>query len=223
MSDDIADKSEACAWRREIFLASESCPQERLGSGHQALDDFFSGGLPWGAVTEWGVPLGRGGRRLVAAFVASATKVKTASEPSLVLWVYATKSALSVYPPAFLASGIDLSWIRFVATAWPLRELKPVFLDPLFKVIVLDSPERLTGDDLAFVAHQARANTQAVLVLRNYLLSPKSGNVWARVRLNAWQEAKRPGEFVVKAVRGLSSPELRFKYEAEPVAEGDDV
>ena len=38
------------------------------------LDDFLGGGLPLGAVSEWGLPPGRGGRELVASFVASVTR-----------------------------------------------------------------------------------------------------------------------------------------------------
>lgn len=174
--------------------------KERLPCGIERLDEFFEGGLPLGAMTEWGAPFGRGGRELLLHWLAHATRSEW------VLWVHA-RAYLAVYPPAWLARGVPLERIRFAVTADPLEDLRPVFLEPFFRVVVLDAPPLFTKDDCAFVARRARAQGQAVIVVRDDFLDPRRGNVWARLRANCWYEpASR--QYRLRVIRGLSPRQL---------------
>lgn len=176
---------------------------DRLPSNIAALDSFLDGGLAFGTIVEWGLPWGRGGRQIIRSFVAEAT------QKVLTLWVNTSVSDLRVYPPAWAAHGIDLRKIRFVHCEKPVVQLKPIFLQSLFKVIVLDAPTSLSMHDLAFLARQVRRNKQLLIVLRNYVLTPERGNVWAKMRLNCWQEAPQP-RFKVEGLRGVAQPEFFF-------------
>ena len=188
----------------------------KLASGIEVLDDFLDGGLPRGAVTEWGAPLGRGGRDALLAWLARATQgapparpggVEAAdSAPSWALWVYG-RTHLSIYPPAWLARGVSLQRMRFACSSKPLAELRPVFMDPLFRVIVLDAPRTFTDEDCAFVARQARANDQAVVLIRDAFIGPGRGNVWAKLRLNCWFEPAQQ-QYRLRVIRGLSPRQL---------------
>lgn len=182
----------------------------RLCSGVGTLDDFLTGGLPFGTVTEWGVPLGRGGRLVVARFLASATQGRQLDRPLLALWVQAAAGTLDVYPPAWRAQGVDLTRVRFARSARPVADLKPLLMDPLFKVIIIDAPERLSTDDIAYIARQARINGQLVVILRNYMLSSERGNVWAKLRMNCWYEPFSDQPYRLQVVRGFSFQRLSF-------------
>jgi len=187
-------------------------PKERvLPSGIALLDEFLGGGLPLGAVTEWGVPLGKSGREVVLTWLARATQGGAGESPTWALWVYA-RAQLIVYPPGWAARGVELERMRFVCTGAPLADLKPVFLEPLFKIVVLDAPRQFTDDDCAFVARQARANGQAVLVLRDTFLKSGQGNVWARLRVNCWRDDEAR-QFRLNIVRGLSPRQLALPDE----------
>jgi hypothetical protein len=80
-------------------------------------------------------------------------------------------------------------------------------MEPSFDLIVLDAPKHLSDDDCAFIAHQARDNGYTVLLLRDWFLSPKKGNVWARLRLNCWQENH---SIYIDTVKGLSARNCSF-------------
>ena len=167
-----------------VQAASEARPRRKLASGFSELDDFLGGGLPVGAVSEWGMPLGQGGRSLLVSWLAhliapaSSPREKSAQvgerglAQGLALWCYA-RPQLQVYPPAWLSRGVALQRIRFACTAKPLADLRPVFLESLFKVIIIDSPRGFTEDDCAFLARRARANGQTILLLRDFFLGEK--------------------------------------------------
>lgn len=190
--------------------ASGNPAGRRLASGIPRLDQFLDGGLPQGAVIEWGVPLGRGGREVMLAWLARATNPQPmGAPPAWVLWAY-SKAQLAIYPPAWQARGVALDRVRFAATSSPLAELRSAFLEPFFGVIVLDAPRSFTDEDCAFVARQARLNDQVVIVARDGLLGPATQartNVWARLRLNCWYDHPTR-QYRLQVVRGLSPRQL---------------
>ncbi len=158
-------------------------------SGIAPLDDFLNGGLPSG-ISEWGMPPGHSERTLLLHFMA-------ASRP-LTLWVYSP--ALSVYPPAWAAHGVDLKRVRFVSCATPMQTLKPLFLRKVFSLMIFDAPEKLSVADCAFLSHRARMQQQSIVIIRPYRLSNQRGNVWAQMRLNCTRNTR--GDLELVGLRG---------------------
>ncbi len=183
---------------------SHSQPQ-KLTSCVQEIDDFLDGGIPFDGITEFGMPLGKEGRVLLLKFLVNATQGLT-MEPIWTLWV-SSHLDFSVFPPAWFAKGISPSRIIFTQSTTPAQDLKRAIINPLFKLIVLDSPHRFSKDDCFFVNTQARFNHQLVLLLRNFFLSNNYGNVWAKLRLNCWKR-HATGRFVIKTIRGLPKRQL---------------
>lgn len=182
---------------------ADTAGQTRLGSGIRLLDDFFAGGLPLGSIVEWGAPFGQGGRELLVRYLASVTK------EHWILWVHA-RACLTVYPPAWMARGLSLERLRFAVTAEPLEDLRAVFLEPFFRVIVLDAPPMFSKDDCAFVARRARVQRQLIILVRDHQLNASRGNVWARLRVNCWFEPG-PSQYRLRVLRGLSPRQLSLR------------
>jgi len=178
----------------------------RLACGVKAVDDLLEGGLPFGGVTEFGVPLGKEGRALVLKFLAGATRGGPDLAPLWTLWISAPGD-FQVFPPACFVRGVLPSRMVFTCSDVPLRDLKRVFIHPLFRLIVLDAPPRFSREDGFFLDHQARLNHQLVLLLRNFFLSNRQGNIWAKRRLNCWKR-HGSGQFVIRVIRGLSYRQL---------------
>jgi len=167
-----------------LRTASINPKEVKLCSGIRQLDEFLHGGLAFSTLTEWGIPFGNGGRHLMASFLANATSGRWEGEQKLwCLWVSARQQYI-LYPPAWKAIGVDLRHLRFVQSQAPLRELKPLFIDGFFKVLVLDGVTTLSDEDYCFLAHQARLSRQLICVLQDQFLSTHHANVWARLRLN---------------------------------------
>jgi|GEM_PF-560156 len=185
-------------------------PKKVLPTHDPRINEFLEGGLPFGSLCEWGAPFGRGGREILCRFIAAATQSQQWS-----VWVN-TKNRMSIYAPAWAARGVDFEYFRVAHSSRPMTELKPLLLDPFFRVIVLDAPCNLTDDDSALLARQARQNDQLIILVRDYLLSPKRGNVWAKIRVNCWQE-QMAERFCLQSVRGLSPRQCSFApQEIEP-------
>ena len=176
--------------------------QTRLASHHLALNALFEGGLPFGSLIEWGAPPGRGARELLATFISNATRTSAEHRPLWCLWVEGSKD-LKFYPPGWRARGVNLNRLCVIASSAPVTQLKPIFSDSLFKLIVLDAPTSLSEGDLVFLAQKARAHQRLILLLRPYLLSNQRGNVWAKIRVNTWQDHHNIDLFHVRAIRGL--------------------
>ncbi|MBU2515085.1 hypothetical protein KJ966_27510 [bacterium] len=172
----------------------------KLGSCIREIDDFLGGGLPFNGITEFGMPLGKEGRTVLLKFLVNATRGLQA-KPIWTLWV-SSHQDFSVFPPAWFAKGVSPSRMIFSSAAFPAQELKRAIINPLFKLIVLDSPQRFTREDCFFINSQARFNQQLVILLRNFFLSNKCGNVWAKLRFNCWKQHAR-GKFIIKTVKGL--------------------
>lgn len=129
-------------------------------------------------------------------------------DPEWMLWVYG-KPELMIYPPAWQSRGIPLERMRFACSQRPLEDLRPVFLEPLFKIVVIDIPKNFSDDDCAFVARQARQNNQLIIVIRDFFLGARSGNVWSRIRLNCWFDSGTQ-KYHLRVVRGLPPRHMIF-------------
>lgn len=170
---------------KDLFQASAlTSSSDKVTSGISKLDHFLKGGLPVG-LCEWGIPPGCAEREVFLRFVA-ATR-------ALTLWVYTP--SLRVYPPAWAAQGVDLSLVRFVSCSTPMQTLKPLFMSSAFKLLFFDAPEKLSVADCAFLAHRARLQKQSIILIRNYRLSNKRGNIWANLRLNCTRTQNGDLEF----------------------------
>ena len=183
---------------------------EKLASCVESIDAFLEGDIPFGSITEFGMPLGREGRVLILKFLANATQGKL-TKPLWTLWVSSHEN-FQVFPPAWFAKGVSPSRMVFTHSQRPLRDLKRAIMHPLFKVVVLDSPQKFTKDDCSFVSRQARANRQSVILLRDFFLSNRQGNIWAKLRINCWKRHSSR-EFVMKVIRGLSHRQLTVSEE----------
>lgn len=184
----------------------------RLAAALPSVCAFFEGGLRWGELSEWGMPWGGGCRDVLLLFLETAHQ-NGQGEPYWCLWVHEQEDT-HIYPPAWQARGVQLSHIRFATTQTPLDDLKPVFTDPFFKVIILDGCQGIGRDDCAYLARRARVNRQVIILLRNYYLSAKKGNVWAKTRVNCRYDPRQE-TFQLQAVKGLSPRQLEFKMRRE--------
>ncbi len=140
-----------------------------------------------GSVMELGMKPGFDLRRYVAMGLAAIT------HQGWVLWVNG-HSEVAVFPPAWFALGVNARRMVFAEGVSSLQVLKPVFVQPLFKVIVLDGPFRLLASDWAFLAGQSRHNGLSVVVIRPYWLSNRNGNIWATVRANVQADRRVANE-----------------------------
>ncbi len=201
------DKRQLLLSDSRIRTASTNQKEVKLCSGIKPLDEFLHGGLPFSSVTEWGIPFGNGARRLMVSFLAKATTgtwadVDTEEQRLWCLWISA-RPQLHLYPPAWKAAGIDLRHLRYAHSASPVRDLKSLFIDDFFRVVVIDNPMELSTGDCCFLAHQARKNRQLIVILRDQLLTPfaTKGGVWTRLRLNTWRHPSS-GAFELECIRG---------------------
>ena len=205
--------SELSARYAELNLVTgEACAQtEKLASCVERVDDFLEGGLPFGGISEFGMPLGKEGRALALKFVANATR-GIRGKPMWTLWI-SSYETFRIFPPAWFARGVSPTRILFAQSGRPLRDLKRAISNPIFKLIILDSPRKFTREDCFFVNRQARQNRQLVMLLRDFFLSNRQGNIWANLRMNCWKR-HASGEFMLRVIRGLSQRELSIS-EAE--------
>ncbi len=175
------------------FSLEEKGPPIR--SGLTELDAFFlrRGGIHYGKVIEWGSPIGRCGRFMILRFLRDLHES--------VVWIHGQKEELEVYAPAWAERGVDLSLFYFIRSRSPLPDLRPLFLEPAFKVIVMDCPERLSPGDWSFIASKVRENKQLLFVLRPFFLSTKRGNPLVSWRVNCWLKPKQ-GKYCLNFLKG---------------------
>lgn len=160
-------------------------PASRLTTGIESLDALTGGGFPLGSLTEWGMPLGHGGLELLVRLVARYTQ---GADPQ---WGLVSQGAggLLVMASAWQARGVNLDRLRLTVSDHPVRDLKPILIQPFFKLIVLYSPPKLSAEDCAFLARSARTHKRLIWVVRDRWLTPERGNVWARLRLNVGRDS----------------------------------
>jgi hypothetical protein len=163
--------------------------------------------LPFGKVTELGMPLGKEGRLLLIKLLAVH---QTAAQSSFrVLWI-SCFPGISIYPPAWFARGVSEKDTIFTYSEKPINQLKRAIMHSFFKMIILDAPQGFTREDSLFLNIQAKKNNQVIILVRDFFLSNLKGNIWAQLRLNCWLRPQKH-EYVIRVVRGLPSGELRFE------------
>lgn len=162
-----------------------------LRSNVPELDELFANELVAGRIFEWGLPQGQNGRIVPLAFL------RGAIPPTV--WIY-PQLGFDIYPPSWASQGIDLNRIFFVRSDEPLKQLRPLFLEDTFKILVIDSPQKFSKGDLSFVAQKVRENKQLLFLIRNHFLSPRFGNPFARMRVNCSQNAR--GGYTLQWIKG---------------------
>lgn len=170
-----------------------------LHSGIAELDRAFGDAVRPGHIIEWGIPQGRNGRVIPLLFLRQ--------HPGPLVWVYGDP-ALQVYAPAWASLGMDLERLFFIRSSEPVRQLRPLFLDNSFGIIVLDAPHRLSRGELAFISQQARRNAQRVFLIRNYFLGVGRGTALAGMRVNCWQN--RQGGYTVHVIKGQGGRKIQL-------------
>ncbi len=175
--------------------------ESKLCFGIRGLDRLFSGGISFGTLLESGLPPGAGGRRVWVQLLAAATSGISDGQKRWCLWISAGQQP-SVYPPAWQAMGVDLRYLRFASSDSPLGDLKAVFLDDFFRVIVIDHPTPLKPEESVFLAQSARQHNKIIIVCRPTLLSSKDSNTAAKFRLNITY-LPHQNSLELTAVRGI--------------------
>ena len=173
-----------------------------LYSGIAALDECFADVRP-GDLIEWGIPPGLNGRLIPLQLL------KHDIPPSV--WIY-HHHGLGVFASSWLGHGVDLQRLFFICSEHPVRELRPLFLEDTFRRIIIDSPRRFSGGDMAFVSQQARSHGQIIFLIRHYFLSEKQGNPHASLRINTWQSGKRA--FSLQVIKGAARGRVSLPYRA---------
>lgn len=175
-----------------FFIRSQKQNQaQSLHSGIAEVDNCFKAAIQPGRIIEWGLPLGRQGRMIPLLFLRG--------EIPPAIWIYADDGS-DIYAPAWSGYGIDLQRLFFIRSSHPVKELRPLFLEPFFKIIIIDSPQRFLKGDMAFIHSQAKINQQIIFVIRPYFLSPNNGTPLASTRLNCWQNKR--GCHVIHQIKG---------------------
>ena len=163
----------------------------KLSTGVAELDTLFGQAARPGKIIEWGMPQGKNGRLIPLLFLRN--------KKSPAIWIYGDRN-LHVYAPAWAGYGVDLQQLFFIYSSDPVKQLRPLFLDNSFRIIVIDGPEKMSRGALAFVSSQARINGQMIFLLRNYFLSRNNGTAQAALRVNCWQN--RQGRHSVNVIKG---------------------
>ncbi len=174
-------------------------PSVALKSRVPALDTLLDGGMRPGCVVEWGLPPGNFGRRIPVLFLRG--------EIPPTVWIHSNADE-AVYAPAWASCGIELSRLFFIQSDQPFKQLRPLFLEDTFKIIVIDAPKRCSKGDIAFVAAQARLNRQIIFLIRNHFLSVGRGNAFAQMRINCAQN--KNGYYSVNLIKGGRCGKIRL-------------
>jgi len=195
----------------DIWLAdgSEVRKKTYLASSIGELDHFLEGGLRVGEITEWGMPLGQGGREVLLSYLAPQTNHRCSGQWSL--WVCGYPE-LKVYPPAWQARGVSLEKVCFNYSINPVKELKPVLWSRFFRLLILDTSYSLTKEEYAFLAQRARENQQVVVLIKPYFLSTNYGNVWAKTRINCRRSVGQNKTYDLEMIKGASPRRLKLQH-----------
>lgn len=173
---------------------------QQLLSGIDALDECFASVKP-GDLVEWGIPPGMNGRLIPLQLLKQ--------QIPLSVWIY-HHHGLGVFASSWISHGVDLQRLFFICSANPVKELRPIFLEDIFKRIIIDAPLKFSTGDMAFVSQQARKQGQIVFLIRHYFLSAKRGNPHASLRINTWQSGKR--SFSLQFIKGPNSGRISLPY-----------
>lgn len=185
--------------RSAAALEQEQRQRSCLLSQASAFASLLGQPLEAGCLIEWGAPWGDGGRSMLISCLAQALRGLSGSASPWLLWV-ASQSQLRLYPPAWQACGLDLQRLRYACTTQPLLDLRPLFLEPFFTWMILDSPHPLETQACSYIARQARLLRQVIILIRPYPLRAEAGNPAARWRINA--RRLNPEYGVLTLIRG---------------------
>jgi len=202
----------------QVAMAAKTAYETKpsfLRSKINELDDCFGGGLAWGQLSEWGMPMGCGGRELLLAFLAKATRERP---PVWCLWVYPSSEGLAINAVAWAARGIDLQYLRYVCSDYPVSDLQALLWENFFQLVIFDAPRALRSEECAFLARNAQRHHQIIAIVRPYFLSSQRGNIWSRLRVNCWYESTTD-LLQVDVVRGLSP--RRISLPRKVLSEGE--
>jgi hypothetical protein len=173
-----------------------------LSSGVARLDALFAQAVRPGNIIEWGIPQGSNGRVIPLLFLRH--------NDLPVVWIYGDPR-LQVYAPAWAGYGVDLRRLFFIQSGEPVKQLRPLFLDNSFRIIVLDAPAKLSRGELAFIISQARHNRQVIFLLRNYFLSQQRGTALAALRVNCWQN--NHGSHSINVIKGKHIGKIQLQMD----------
>ncbi|GEM_PF-2829420 len=170
-------------------------PQLRLWQKH---------GFNPGQLIEWGAPFGHDARSIILNFLLDSA--------GPILWIYSNPNT-QPYPPAWAARGASLDQFYFIHCEEPVRRLRPIFMEPTFRVIVLDAPQRVYKGELSFITPWLRKNEQTLFLIRPYFLSQKRGNPFSHQRINICFDAGQ-NNYYIHSIRGGHRPSLTLSKEA---------
>ncbi len=171
-----------------------------VASGIATLDQFLHDGFARKGIAEFGIP--HTGRQVLLPFIANAT-----NQACPTLWVNGFQE-LEVYPPLMFSKRIDAQKIFFVNTSEPFQRLKPVFANPVFKLLILDSV-KLSLDECLYLRQHADRFGCLILLIRNYYLSNQQGNITAQVRVNVEFDVQNQ-HFRLHKIKGIPPHELKL-------------
>ena len=144
--------------------------------------------------------MGREGRCILLPFLANLSQGQQ-YPPAFILWINGYEN-LQVFAPAWFARGLVPERTVFAYSADVLVDLKRIFMSPLFKMIVIDSPQFFALEDCLFLRRMAKKHQQVIVLVRNYFLTNKKGNIASNLRLNAWRDHTQ-GAMSLQAVKGF--------------------
>ena len=161
--------------------------------------------FPSSTLIECGFPLGRQGRYALLPFLAESTQ-----KSHRVLWINGHDD-LTVFPPAWFSKGIEPSHLIFANSPQPVSELRRAIIHPLFRIVVIDAAAgQVNRRACAFLAIQARKHRKTIIVIRNYFLSHRSGNPFARLRFNGFN-MEETENCLLRPVRGLTTHDCLYR------------
>ena len=168
------------------------------------LNRFLEDSIHHGQVSEWGMPWGHMTRYLLLLFLAEATQ-----SGQWCLWLH-KREDLNIFAPSWLSFGVDLTKFRSTHFDGTLDGFRPVFMEPFFKIIIIDS--QIHKKELPFLAKRARLQKQLIFVIHDNHLSGRYANPWAKTRFNSWYDSIEQ-RFYLRPIKGLSSRQLSLRAE----------
>ena len=201
-----AEDSFPCKKEGAPFLISAHClaetGQQKIQTPIKSLNPFLEK-LNWaGAVVEWGVPQGSISRLLPAVLAKALNKD--------CLWV-SDQEQPQVYPSSWAGIGFDLNNIHFLKENEPLASIRNVIHENTFKLLVIDTKQRLTPADFHFFSRSARQNQSCFFLFRHFFLSQKKGNPFCRYRFNSSYSIQRQA-FSLSLLKGGKNRRLNLSF-----------
>jgi predicted ATP-dependent serine protease len=181
-----------------ISVAGNLRQEEKISTGISSLDQLLGGGLEVGGVSEWGMPVGHGSRFLLVKLLRNLSNQQY-SKP--ILWTIG-QPGLQVFASSWVSLRVNLDKVLFAKSFKPIDDLREAFLEPVFSLLIFDSPKNLSREEYAFIAKQAAKMKIHVCILQNYFLTDKKGNVWARSRINCKAISNKIENIEVKSIKG---------------------